>query len=113
MRINVVGGTPSSQTDNLCTTCRMGMRISGQNREEFTYCRWMEKPVPFFVATCSQHDDRRNASVHDLEKIAWKLCADKKGKQIGFLSPSDYVAKRQDGTVRKFDPDDYEPFAGE
>ena len=113
MRINVVGGTPSSESDNLCVTCRMSIRISGANREEFTFCRSMEKPVPFSVTTCSQHDDRRVPSVYDMEKIAWKLCADKKGNSIGFLSPGDYVSKRAEGKVQKFNVDDYEPFAGE
>lgn len=113
MRINVQGGTPLSGERSLCKNCRLGVTMSGENREEYTFCRYTERGVPFRITNCSQFDDKSTTSVHEMEKIAWKLCADKKGNTAGFLSPGDYVEKRSKGIVRKFDPDDFEPFAGE
>ena len=42
------------------------------------------------VVTCSEYEDKRTPSLWPLEKIAWRVSADKRKKTLGFVSPLEW-----------------------
>src|SRR5262249_45767889 len=56
------------------------------------YCgsTYPERRVPFLVAECSAYDDKRIASKHDMEKIAWILVTKTAGRSIGFVTAEQF-----------------------
>jgi hypothetical protein len=49
--------------------------------------------ITFDVSTCSGYADRRQASIHEMEEIAWILRSDLKKNSVGFVKASDLKAK--------------------
>jgi hypothetical protein len=92
LSIKIRGGTARSDSESLCKTCRLALRIKGPRQDdEITICGHYgnQVPVPFTVVECNCWDDRTKADVHTMARMAWVVSSDKKGGKIGFLSPSE------------------------
>jgi hypothetical protein len=66
--------------------------------DEVIMCSELNRPhdrITFKVIECSRYDDKSRPSLGSMQSIAWQLCTDKAGRQIGFLSPRD-KARRTD-----------------
>jgi hypothetical protein len=90
--IRVKGGTAQG-TETLCVTCRRAQIVKGfRVSEEKVFCRSFlrDRPVQFPVNQCSDYDDKRLPSKHDMEKIAWILLTKKAGRTIGFVTAKQF-----------------------
>src|ERR1700741_2769600 len=88
MRLKIHGGTANHGDPPLCHTCRFATVIKGQRlRDEIVECARLSDRarVRFRVTSCSEYSDRRQASVRDMEDIAWVLRSDAQRKQVGFI----------------------------
>lgn len=90
MQIKIQGGTIQHDGASLCVTCRHATIIQGPGLgDRIVQCgRLYGRPmgIPFPVVTCSGYSDRRQASLHEMEEIAWVLRTDPKRNRIGFVS---------------------------
>lgn len=73
----------------LCETCdraaiMRGMRLG----EAVTYCDKTGERLTFRVYDCTAYRQRGTPPLWRMENMAWNLLADKKGRTIGFCSPS-------------------------
>ena len=92
---SIVGSPPGhryhSQTP-LCETCRYSTVIRGARlNDQIVECGQLfghNQRVSFPVVSCSDYADRRQASVSDMEKIAWILRSDLLRSQAGFVRSS-------------------------
>ena len=85
MKIKVQGGTPKSGK-SLCITCKYSMVLKGQEGQEIIICRRLfddRRPIPFKVAECSEYHPSNMPSLHEMEDMAWKIEARKRGP-VGF-----------------------------
>ena len=92
MRVKVRGGTVDHGQRPLCETCRWSTIIRGARLEEqIVHCNqlsyWGQR-VPFPVVSCSAYADRNQASLKDMEEIAWILRSDPHRNQLGFVRSS-------------------------
>ena len=88
MRLKIHGGTAQHGDPSLCLTCRYATIIKGQRlRDEIVECGRLSGPgrVRFSVTNCSGYSDRRQASIREMEEIAWVLRSDTQRKQVGFI----------------------------
>lgn len=89
----VRGGTPSNER-SLCETCEYAHIVTGEaTSEKVTYCNAMDKPIPVpykKVVECSRYNDKHSPSIYQMEKIAYVMLTDPKGKPIGFRSNSEF-----------------------
>jgi hypothetical protein len=88
MRLKIQGGTVNHNEPSLCYTCRFATIIKGQRlRDEIVECSRLsdQARITFTVTSCTGYSDRRRASVHDMEEIAWVLRSDPRRNQIGFV----------------------------
>lgn len=92
-RIKVQDGTPRSDLKSLCLTCHSSSIVKGRNLEYMIYCHTFERNVSFPVVECSSYSDKRQPSIHDMQKIAWNVETRGKRGAAGF---SDSV--KEDGT---------------
>jgi hypothetical protein len=95
------GDTPKFGQPSLCATCRAGQNVTGPRfRDSATFCRLngMEAiSMPQPVYTCSDYDDRRQPSLWQLEKIAWRFSVDEKRKTAGFYNPVQHALRVAQG----------------
>ena len=86
MRFKIHGGTARHDEPSLCLTCRFATIIKGQRlRDEIVECGRVSGRVRFPVASCSEYADRRQASIREMEEIAWVLRSDAQRKHVGFV----------------------------
>jgi hypothetical protein len=92
VRIKVRGGTVDHGQGSLCETCRYSTIIRGRTLgDEIVECDRLsfENPrVTFAVASCSAYSDRRQASLKQMEELAWILRSDPHRNQVGFVRSS-------------------------
>ena len=92
MRIKVSGGTVDHSQEPLCETCRFATIVRGRRLgEEIVECDHLyfrNRRVEFPVTTCSRYSDRRQASLREMEEIAWVLRSDPRRNQVGFVHSS-------------------------
>ena len=92
MRLKIRGGTANHSDASLCQTCRFATVIKGRRlRDEIIECDRLSHAnnrITFDVSTCSGYADRRQASIREMEEIAWILRSDPKRKEIGFVRAS-------------------------
>src|SRR6266478_8305309 len=91
LHIKILGGTPVSGK-SLCHSCREGKVVRGQNKEEKVVCEsyglWYDTRyvVTFPVAECSEYKPKNMPSLSEMEDMAWKVEARKRGPS-GFSAP--------------------------
>src|SRR5918996_2221987 len=88
MRFKITGGTVDHGEPSLCSTCRFATIIKGQRlRDEIVECSRLSDHarIPFCVSSCTAYSDRRRASIHEMEEIAWILRSDPRRNEIGFV----------------------------
>src|SRR6266513_2236270 len=87
------GGTANHGDPSLCQTCRFATIIKGRRlRDEIVECDRLSHAnnrITFSVSTCSGYADRRHASIHEMEEIAWILRSDPKKNTVGFVKASE------------------------
>jgi hypothetical protein len=97
----VRGGTAVGNK-SLCENCEHSHIIKGQAvSEKITRCSAMYDAtviIPFTISECNKHENRLTPSVHDMEKIAYILESDARGKPIGFKTSSQF---RKDNNIEK------------
>ncbi len=96
-RVIVKSGTPVT-AESLCKTCSNALIRKGfAESEEQTICLAnYEVPdlIRFRIAECTHYNNKTQASLYDMKKIAWVL-VDGSGKQAGFVSNKQF--KKQHG----------------
>jgi hypothetical protein len=97
MRITIRGGTVNHGESSLCVTCRYATVIKGVSlKQEILECERLSQPhnrVAFPVRSCSGYLDRRQASLREMEEIAWVLRSDPKKNEIGFVRATELRPK--------------------
>jgi hypothetical protein len=92
MRVKIRGGTVAHGQTPLCQTCRSATIVKGPAlRDEIIECREMmfrDGRITFPVMYCTSYSDRRQASLREMEEIAWVLRTDPKRNEIGFVRAS-------------------------
>ena len=94
----VIKGQSTTGGSPLCARCKSSHIINNEGQGEVVYCResGYEKRLPFAVFRCNTYVPRTHVSVWDMEKIAWILTTDKKGKEVGFVKSSKYKKDHPD-----------------
>jgi hypothetical protein len=88
LQIKISGGTPVSGK-SLCHTCKYAAIVKGQNLEEHIHCEAnglfgaTRGKVPFRVAECSKFHPSNIPWKWEMEDMAWKIEARKRGP-VGF-----------------------------
>ena len=89
MRIKIRGGTVDHGQRSLCESCRWSTVIRGKKLdEEIVECNqlsYTNPRVPFPVTSCSRYGNRNQASLKEMEDIAWVLRSDPHRNQVGFV----------------------------
>ncbi len=92
MRVKIRGGTVINGDPPLCQTCRYATIVRGPAlRDEIVDCASLTSGrgrVTFPVTYCTSYSDRRQASLREMEEIAWVLRTDANRNQIGFVRAS-------------------------
>jgi hypothetical protein len=93
MLIKVYGGTRELVTDSLCETCRHSRIVRGRRLEdEIVFCdavALQTTRITFHVSSCSNYDDDREPSYHELMEKAWILTPASKRRAAGFVRATD------------------------
>ena len=92
------GDTPNLSDPSLCLSCRCALIIKGRGlSDELTLCRagsgMADLRITRPVVECNSYDDKRQPSLNQLEKIAWRVCPDNRKKTTGFFRPTEWQAK--------------------
>src|SRR5882724_3302740 len=92
MRVKVKDGTADQGQQPLCETCRWSTLIRGAGlSEKIVECgqlSYENQRVPFPVVSCSAYADRTQASLKEMEGMAWILRSDPHRTQAGFTRSS-------------------------
>jgi hypothetical protein len=92
VRIKIRGGTVEHGQSSLCESCRWSTVIRGAKLEdEIVECHqlsYRNQRVPFRVISCTRYGDRRQASLQEMEQIAWVLRSDPHRNHVGFVRSS-------------------------
>jgi hypothetical protein len=92
MRVKIRGGTVMHGDAPLCPTCRYATIVRGPTlSDEIIECASLtcgQGRITFPVTYCTAYSDRRQASIREMEEIAWILRSDAKRNQIGFVPAS-------------------------
>jgi hypothetical protein len=92
MRVKIRGGTVMHGDAPLCQTCRYATIVKGPTlSDEIIECASLTNGlgrIAFPVTYCTAYSDRRQASIREMEDIAWILRSDPKRNQIGFVPAS-------------------------
>ncbi len=89
-RLKIIGGTRSDGV-NLCTHCRNATVMKGSaESQERIYCSEVGRWIRFKVCECSEFDDRALPSLEHMRNVAWILESKRGGREIGFLSASQW-----------------------
>ena|SRR6185437_10746275 len=84
MKFKIQGGTPVSGK-SLCVTCKYAYTVKGQNCQEAVLCNHVFGEtrtggiVPFKVAECTEYHPMNQPWQHELEGMAWKIEARRRG----------------------------------
>lgn len=81
----------------ICGTCRNAQVMETRRGETIVMCTAMRSVSSVMRVTiplvfCSAHEDKNTPTSWDMEKIAWTLSTDTKGRVVGFTAPK----KRED-----------------
>ena len=91
MRVKIHRGTAATG-EPLCQTCRYATIIRGHKLgDEIVECErlsFRNQRVRFPVTYCTGYADRRQASLREMEEIAWVLRTDPRRREIGFVHSS-------------------------
>lgn len=91
------GDTPIHSQTSLCLSCRCSQVTHGQSLDEdivLCHNRGSEPwRVRIRVSECSDYEDKSLSPLWEMEKIAWRVSADKLSGRIGFLDPKQYKVK--------------------
>lgn len=83
LQIKIQGATPKGGR-SICTTCKHAKVVHGQNCEERIICTPVFNGiVTFKVASCGEYHPSNIPWLYEMERIAWKIEARKRG-QSGF-----------------------------
>ena len=89
MRIKVLGGTVEHGQRPLCESCRWSTVVRGPKLgDEIVECNqlsYRNQRIPFPVTSCSRYGNRNQASLREMEEIAWILRSDAHRNQVGFI----------------------------
>lgn len=89
MRIKVRGGTVDHGQRSLCESCRWSTIIRGTRLgDEIVECdqlSYRNQRVPFPVTSCSRYGNRNQASLREMEEIAWILRSEAHRAKVGFI----------------------------
>jgi hypothetical protein len=102
MKIKVHGGVIGGDSKGLCASCEEGaIREDAKNNIEVwceAWCFTGSKPHRIFapITRCTGYRQRGAVSKDALEKIAWHITTDKRTGKIGFLTPSDRAAMKDE-----------------
>ena len=92
MRVKVKGGTVDHSQQPLCETCRWSTVIRGAAlSDQIVECgqlSYRDRRIRFPVLSCSDYADRRQASLREMEEMAWILRSDALRNQVGFVRSS-------------------------
>jgi hypothetical protein len=92
MRVKIRGGTVMHGDTPLCQTCRYATIVKGPTLgDEIIECASLQYGhgrITFPVTYCTAYSDRRQASIREMEDIAWILRSDPKRNEIGFMRAS-------------------------
>lgn len=83
--ITVIGGTARG-SENLCHTCKNALVREDNFNRQSVKCSAGAGWVKTKTVRCSDYIHRNLTEKWDLEKIAWTITADPKGK-VGFTPP--------------------------
>jgi len=90
LQIKIHGATPKGGK-SLCLTCKRAAVVKGQNCQEIIFCLngpFREKGrIPFKVAECGSYHPVNVPWLHEMEDMAWKIEARKRGP-AGFNDPT-------------------------
>lgn len=87
LQIKIHGATPKSGR-SICTTCKKGNVVKGQNCQEVVFCQSVFSGlVPFKVAECGEYHPTNVPWLHEMEQMAWKIEARRRGAS-GFNDPT-------------------------
>lgn len=90
LQIKIHGATPKSGK-SICLTCKKGTVVKGQNCQEIVLCGLFgdgsRGRVPFRVAECGDYHPLNVPWLHEMEEMAWKIEAKKRGP-VGFNDPT-------------------------
>jgi hypothetical protein len=92
LSIKISGATPIGGQP-ICHSCKNCNRVIGQNREEILVCeggifRSTSGRVTMRVATCGAYHPSNVPWLHEMEAMAWKVEARKRGP-AGFSQPEE------------------------
>ena len=91
MRVKIRGGTVMHGDAPLCQTCRYATIVRGSTlSDEIIECASLygRGRITFPVTYCTSYSDRRQASIREMEEIAWVLRTDTNRNKIGFVRAS-------------------------
>ncbi len=92
MYVKIRGGTVTESDTPLCQTCRYATIVRGPAlRDEIIECAnltYGRGRITFPVTYCTSYSDRRQASLREMEEIAWVLRTDARRNEIGFVRAS-------------------------
>jgi hypothetical protein len=92
MRVKIRGGTVDHGDAPLCQTCRYATIVRGPALgDEIVQCANLPRDrgrITFPVTYCTSYSDRRQASLYEMEEIAWLLRSDPRRNEIGFVRAS-------------------------
>lgn len=95
--IRIKHGTPD-HTKSMCDTCCYAQKLKGHaESQEYIRCSVFKRFMGFKVAECSNYEKLGALSLWQMQDMAWKICTDKSGKRIGFLSPAEINKRREKG----------------
>lgn len=90
LQIKIHGATPKGGK-SICHTCKKATVIKGQNCQEIILCGLFSGTglgqVPFKVAECGDYHPVNMPWLHEMEEMAWKIEARKRGP-VGFNDPT-------------------------
>src|SRR6185312_13401957 len=80
----VHGGTPRSEWNSICLSCRSAHVVRGQNNQEIVFCQVGRGfRVHFPVHECSLYDNKSQPALYQMHDIAWEVKSRNHGP-IGF-----------------------------
>lgn len=82
MQIKIKGGVARGDED-LCRTCKWATRREDSNGKETIVCTIFDKQIVTRTVRCTAYLDASRVPVSQMEKIAWIVTPDPKGR-IGF-----------------------------
>ncbi len=93
MRIKIQGDHAVPGAPSLCLSCRHAIVIKGSRlTDEIVECGMLASShnrITFPVRFCTEHVERRHASIREMEDVAWVLRTDARRRRVGFVQAKD------------------------